>query len=195
MESQRLSSRDDGPATSQAEGDLQEHRRRVVGRRLAPTHLRIATRVLRLAAAIALLAVGGVHIQQYVVQDYRVIPTIGSLFLLNFIGGTVLGLYFLIPARRRPGRIMSLLDTLAALAGCFVAGGALVALLVSEVTPLFGFMEHGYRFAIVFAIVSEAVAVTALIILLMVNRAQAQRNQTPGQRGPLTLVRAPSTTP
>src|SRR5919108_6426997 len=109
----------------------------------ASLHSRIVAAAARLAAAIALLAVGGVHIQQYTVQDYRVIPTIGPLFLLNFIGGTVLGVYFLIPVRRRPGRVMSLLDTLAALAGCLVAGGALAALLVSEHTPLFGFMEHG----------------------------------------------------
>jgi hypothetical protein len=147
-----------------------------------PTHLRIMAAVVRLAAAIALLAVGGVHIQYYAVQDYRVIPTIGSLFLLNFIAATALGLYFLIPARRRPGRITLLLDTLAASAGCFVAGGALVALLVSEVTPLFGFMEHGYRFAIVFAIASEAVAVVTLTTLLILNGAQARRDRVPGRR-------------
>ena len=47
---------------------------------------------VRLVAAISLLAVGVVHIQQYIGEDYRVIPTIGPLFLLNFIGGTVLGL-------------------------------------------------------------------------------------------------------
>ena len=72
--------------------------------------------LLRLLAAISLLAVGGVHIQQYIVQDYRVIPTIGPLFLLNFIGGTVLGLYFLIPVSRHAGRIRLLVDAVAALA-------------------------------------------------------------------------------
>jgi hypothetical protein len=123
--------------------------------------------LVRLLAALSLLAVGGVHIQQYIVQDYRVIPTIGPLFLLNFIGGTVLGLYFLIPVGPRAGRVRLLVDAVAALAGWFVAAGALVALLVSEHTPLFGFMEHGYRFAIVFAIFSEAVAVVALTILLV----------------------------
>ena len=61
-----------------------------------------------------------------------------------------------------------------------MAAGALVALLVSEHTRLFGFMEHGYRFAIVFAIVSEAVAVIALTILLCDNRMRARR--TPGSR-------------
>jgi len=34
---------------------------------------------------------------------------------------------------------------LAALAGISVASGALVGLFISEHTPLFGLMEHGYR--------------------------------------------------
>ena len=126
--------------------------------------------LVRLLAAISLLAAGGVHLQQYIVADYRVIPTIGPLFLLNFIGATLLGLYFLIPAHRQAGRIRLIIDAVAALAGWFLAAGALVALLVSEHTPLFGFMEHGYRFAIVFAIASEAVAIAALTILIVDNR-------------------------
>ena len=149
--------------------------------------------LVRLLAAISLLAVGGVHIQQYIVQDYRVIPTIGPLFLLNFIGGTVLGLYFLIPLGGRAGRVRLVMDAVAALAGCFVAAGALVALLVSEHTPLFGFMEHGYRFAIVFAIASEAVAIVALTILLVENRATARRRQRPRVEEPMTVVRAADT--
>jgi hypothetical protein len=143
--------------------------------------------LVRLLAAISLLALGGVHIQQYIVQDYRVIPTIGPLFLLNFIGGTVLGLYFLIPVGRRASRARLLVDAVAALAGWIVAAGALVALLVSEHTPLFGFMEHGYRFAIVFAIVSEAVAVVALTILLVDNRMRARRKADPRFSGKLRL--------
>jgi hypothetical protein len=127
--------------------------------------------LVRLLAAISLLAVGGVHIQQYAVLDYRVIPTIGPLFLLNFIGGTVLGLYFLIPAGRHAGRFRLLIDAVAALAGWLLAAGALVGLLVSEHTPLFGFMENGYRFAIVFAIFSEGVAIGALTILIVGDRA------------------------
>jgi hypothetical protein len=120
----------------------------------------------RLTAAGSLLAIGAVHLQQYIVQGYRVIPTIGPLFLLNFIAGTVLGLYFLVPARARVGRVRLLADT-AALSGMGVAVGGLVALIVSEHTPLFGFMEYGYRFAIVFTIVSEVVAILALGIFLV----------------------------
>lgn len=133
--------------------------------------------LVRLLAAISLLAVGGVHIQQYIVADYRVIPTIGPSFLLSFIGATLLGLYFLIPADRQAGRVRLIIDAVAASAGWFLAAGALVALLVSEHTPLFGFMEHGYRFAIVFAIVSEAVAIVALTILMVDNRATWRKHR------------------
>ena len=145
--------------------------------------------LVRLLAAISLLAVGGVHIQQYIVADYRVIPTIGPLFLLNFVGGTVLGLYFLIPVSRHAGRIRLLVDAAAALAGWFLAAGALVALLVSEHTPLFGFMEHGYRFAIVCAIVSEAVAIGALTILMVDSRVTARGAQGPQRGKTMTAVR------
>ena len=146
---------------------------------MAGSILRSPLALVRLLAAIALLAVGGVHIQQYIVQDYRVIPTIGPLFLLNFVGGTVLGLYFVIPVSRHAGRIRLLVDAAAALAGWFLAAGALVGLLVSEHTPLFGFMEHGYRFAIVFAIVSEGVAIVALTILMVDNRLRARGEHRP----------------
>src|SRR5690242_1838290 len=123
----------------------------------------------RLVAAGSLLAIGAVHLQQYIVQDYRVIPTIGPLFLLNFLAGTVLGLYFLVPARARVGRVRFFADAAAALSGMGVAVGGLVALIVSEHTPLFGFMEHGYRFAIVFTIASEGVAILALGVFLVLS--------------------------
>ena len=81
-----------------------------------------------------------------------------------------------------------LVDAVAALAGWLVGAGALVALLVSEHTPLFGFMEHGYRFAIVFAIVSEAVAIIALTILLVANRMRARRDGDPRPGAALTAL-------
>jgi hypothetical protein len=146
--------------------------------------------LVRLLAAASLLAIGGVNIQQYIVQDYRVIPTIGPLFLLNFIGGTGLGLYFLVPVGRRAGRVRLLVDAGAGLAGWLLAAGGLVGLLVSEHTPLFGFMEHGYRFAIVFAIVSEAVAIIALTVLLVDNRARARGNPDPPRNRVMTGLSA-----
>src|ERR1700748_2603087 len=116
-------------------------------RKLAPSDFflqRLA--VPRLLAAGSLLPIGAVLLQQYIVRYYRVIPTIGPLFLLNFIAATVLGLYFLVPARARVSRARLFADTTAALSGMGVAAGGLVALIISEHTPLFGFMEHGYRF-------------------------------------------------
>ena len=113
-----------------------------------------------------LLAIGAVHLQQYIVRYYRVIPAIGPLFLLNFIAATVLGLYFLVPARARVSRVRLFADTTLALSGMGVAAGGLLALIISEHAPLFGFMEHGYRFAIVFTIASEVVAILALGIFL-----------------------------
>jgi hypothetical protein len=60
-----------------------------------------------------------------------------------------------------------LLDQLAALGGIGVAAGGLVALLISEQTSLFGFMEHGYRFAIVLAIASDVVAIAMLVLFVL----------------------------
>ena len=56
---------------------------------------------------------------------------------------------------------------MAALAGIGVAAGGLAALLISERTPLFGFMENGYRFVIVLAIASDAVAIAMLMLFLI----------------------------
>lgn len=146
--------------------------------------------IVRLTAAASLFAVGAVHIQQYAVNNYSTVPTIGPLFLVNFIGGTALGFYFLIPAGRHPGRLRFWADTGAALTGLGVAGGALAGLLISEHTTLFGFMEHGYRFAIQFAIVSEAVAVVTLTTFLFLNRrlARGARGSRNRERG-LSIVR------
>lgn len=151
---------------------------------------RYALVTARLVSALALLATGAIHIQQYYVADYRVIPTIGTLFLLNFIAGTVLGLYLLIPARVDSGRIRRVGDTVVALSGFGVAGTSLIALLVSEHTPLFGFMEHGYRLEIVVAIVAEAVASVALGGFLLLNhRAGGRPRRTRTHRpGPVAVT-------
>jgi hypothetical protein len=131
-----------------------------------------ATRTL---GALALIVVGGVHFQQYRYAFYSSIPTIGPLFLANFVAATALGLFLLAPVRPSLGRLGRLLDQAAALAGLGVATGALAALLISERTPLFGFREHGYRFAIVLAITSEAVAIAMLTLFLIGARPHARR--------------------
>jgi hypothetical protein len=141
-----------------------------------PGHRIAVLSVARAIGAIALLVVGGVHLEQYTVAHFSVIPTIGPLFLVNFIAATSLGLLLLIPIRRstRPGRL--LFDSLAALAGIAVAAGALAALLISERGPLFGFMERGYRLEIVIVITSEAVAIASLgVFLAIVDRRGHER--------------------
>jgi hypothetical protein len=132
--------------------------------------------ITRTLGALALLAVGGVHYQQYHYAFYSSIPTIGPLFLVNFIAATVLGL-FLLPPFRPLRRLGDLPDQLAALGGIGVSAGAFIALLISEQTPLFGFMEQGYRFAIVFALASEALAVTLLALFLWTGRGSARRQR------------------
>src|SRR5204862_1392609 len=58
----------------------------------------------RFLGALSLLAVGAVHLQQYDYL-YSAIPTIGTLFLLNFAGAMALGLGLLAPIERLLGRL------------------------------------------------------------------------------------------
>ena len=97
----------------------------------------------RFLGAVSLLAVGAVHLQQYEFL-YSAIPTIGTLFLLNFAGATLIGLGLLAPLERLLGRLGSAAVSLLALGGAAQAATAFVFLLISERTPLFGFQEPGY---------------------------------------------------
>ena len=112
---------------------------------------------LRTVGAIAVLVVGAVHLQQYLGDDFSAVPVIGTLFLLNFAGATVIGLGLLMPWVR-----MRMLHPLLALGGIGLAATSIVFLFISEHQPLFGFHESGYRLGIVIALVAEAVAVVAL---------------------------------
>jgi hypothetical protein len=115
----------------------------------------------RYLGAAALLGVGIDHIQQYTGAHYSVIPTIGTLFLLNFAASTVIAVALVLPIERALRRGRQILGGFAAL-GIGVAISSLAALLVSEHTPLFGFMEVGYRQAIVISIGLESVAAVLL---------------------------------
>src|ERR687887_1105599 len=68
---------------------------------------------VRALGALAVLAAGAVHLQQYL-ELYSAIPTIGTLFVLNFAGATAIGLGLLAPiervAGRRGGALVSLLE-------------------------------------------------------------------------------------
>ena len=100
----------------------------------------LAARVL---GALAVLAVGGIHLYEFE-HFYSAIPTIGTLFLLNFLGATAIGLGLLAPLERIAGRHGSALVTGLAVAGIALAAVAFAFLLISQHTPLFGFKEPGY---------------------------------------------------
>jgi hypothetical protein len=113
----------------------------------------------RVLGALTLLAVGAIHLQQYF-ELYSEIPTIGTLFVLNFVGATVVGLGLLAPLPR--------LHPLLAIAGIGMAATAFVFLLISERTPLFGFQEPGYDpEAILASRISEAATVVLLSAFLV----------------------------
>ncbi len=113
---------------------------------------------VRATGSLSLLAVGAVHLQQYLKLYYSV-PTIGTLFVLNFIGATAIGLGLLSPVERLFGRWGSPILALLVIGGIGLALTTYAFLLVSERTPVFGFMEGGFfPAAIMAAKVSELVA-------------------------------------
>jgi hypothetical protein len=116
----------------------------------------------RVLGALSLFAVGAVHLQQYSTL-YSEIPTIGTLFVLNFVGATSLALGLLAPLERLLGRWGGLALALSTLGGIALAATSFVFLFISERTPLFGFMEPGYDpQAIMFARVTEVATVVLL---------------------------------
>lgn len=148
--------------------------------------------VLRLLGAALLLFVGADHFYQYAARDYSVIPTIGTLFLLNFASATLVGVALLVPLERLFRRFGSVALVLAAVSGAGIAATSLVALLISEQTKLFGFMEFNYRPEIVVAIVSEAAAMLVLsaVAVLAARAARAARAGRPVTRLPRRPHRA-----
>jgi hypothetical protein len=128
------------------------------------TRARMAARAL---AAILLLFVGADHYYEYSVDHYSVLPTIGVLFLLNFISAAAVGLLLLAPLDRMFHRFGGTALQLAAVSGFGIAATSLAALLVSEQTKLFGFMEQNYRPAILVAIASEAAAAVCCLLLAL----------------------------
>lgn len=105
--------------------------------------VRVPWLAARFAGALSLLAVGAVHLQQYEYL-YSSIPTIGRLFLLNFVGATAIGIGLLAPVERLSDRRGAAVVAVLALGGIALAATAFASLLVAERTPLFGFQEPGY---------------------------------------------------
>ena len=129
------------------------------------------TWILRYLGALSLLAVGVDHIEQYYVDYYRAVPTIGTLFLLNFVSALLVSVCLVAPVRRIAGRFAGRVVTLLAIAGIAIAGATLAGLLISENGGLFGFMEQGYRGAIVLSIAFDVAAVAFLGAFLVLRAA------------------------
>ena len=117
--------------------------------------------LLRRAGAICLLGVGAGHLQQYDVEHYSAVPTIGTLFVLNAVSAAVMGLALLSPIQRLGAHGRRATRALA-LAGTGIAAGSLAALFVSEESGLFGFREVGFRPAIATLVILEGATVLLL---------------------------------
>jgi hypothetical protein len=85
-------------------------------------------------------------------------PTIGVLFLWNFLATIVIAVGLVAPLRRATGRCTDAVRAVVAVGGIGLGVLSLAGPFVSESSGLFGFVEHGYRMAIVFAIAVEIAA-------------------------------------
>ncbi|MGH9134008.1 MAG: hypothetical protein ACRDZZ_08740 [Ilumatobacteraceae bacterium] len=118
--------------------------------------------VARGVGALAVLTVGVVHLQQWR-GPYAAIPTIGTLFILNFAAATAIGLALLSPLEHAAGRFAGAAIALVTVSGIVLAAASLALLYISEHRPLFGFQEPGYDpAAIATSRLAEIVAVIAL---------------------------------
>ena len=140
---------------------------------MARARTEVAGDIARYLGAASIFVVGAVHAQQYYGAYFRAVPTIGTLFLLSFVGSGVVGAVLLTPVRRLGRSIGDLILVAAALAAVAIAAGSLASLLVSEYRPLFGFMESGYRLAIDLTLVFDTLATVFLgVFVLIVARAR-----------------------
>jgi hypothetical protein len=131
------------------------------------TRIGLAGEIARYLGAASILVVGAIHAQQYYDAYFSAVPTIGTLFLLSFIGAALVGAVLLAPARLLGRRAGDLILALAALGAIGIALGTLVSLLVSEYTPLFGFMESGYRLAIKLTLLFDGLTTAFLGLFLL----------------------------
>jgi hypothetical protein len=97
----------------------------------------------RLIGAITLILVGVIHLQAYG-GPYAAVPTIGTLFLVNFAAATTIAAALLAPLERIAGRWATWAVVLVSLAGVGLAGASLAMLYISEHGTVFGFHEPGY---------------------------------------------------
>jgi hypothetical protein len=113
---------------------------------------------LRVLGAIALAAMAAIHVYLYV-NGYQGVPTIGLLFLLNGIGGSILTIAVLAAPRRFLGVV--------ALLGALFDLGTLAALIASLAIPggLFGFQESLQALLVPTTLWVESAGVILLAVL------------------------------
>jgi hypothetical protein len=134
--------------------------------------------VFRFLGAIAVIVSGVVHLQQYF-GPYRDIPTIGPLFIVDFIAAVVIGAALLAPIEHLAGRFAGAAIALVTTAGIGLTAGSLVMLAISERTPLFGFQEPGYDPAAIDLTRQAEIAAVVLLGLALLTRFATK---TPKQR-------------
>jgi hypothetical protein len=133
--------------------------------------------VVRRLGALSLLVVGSVHLQEYS-DGYSAIPTIGTLFMLNFVASMVMGIGLLLPVELLLPRWRTALVTLLALGGVGLSAISLVMLWIAERRPLFGFMEPGYDPEMIQrARISEVVTVVLLGAFVAAQLFRARRGR------------------
>jgi hypothetical protein len=113
------------------------------------------TRFLRVAAAVLLVVTGLVHLNLYVREHYRAIPTVGWLFLLTVISAALLAVALV--AHPKP-----IVDVSAGLFALSVIGGYLLTLYLPK--GLFDFKEPGISYSGAVSIAAEAGVVLVLAI-------------------------------
>jgi hypothetical protein len=130
----------------------------------------------RILGAVSLWLVGLIHLKEYL-DMYSEIPTIGTLFLLSFIGATIIAGLLLMPVERLLGRWGNLAVVALALIGMGQAVTQFVFLAISEQWPLFGFQEPGYDpTAILQARITEIATVLFLTTFLIARGVRRRRS-------------------
>ena len=144
---------------------------------------RTRTILARLAlgvGAASLLATGADHFDEYTANHFSTVPTIGTLFLLNFITATVVTAGLVLPWGRITDRYADRIRAALSLGGIGIAASSLIGLWISESSSLFGFTDYGFRQTIVIAIVAESLTILALTAYLTLEHV--------GQRNPLARL-------
>jgi len=133
------------------------------------------SQIALVVGALAVLAIGLDHLDEYAANQFSTVPTIGTLFLLNFLATTVVASGLLLPLGRIASRIAEPIRAILAMSGIAIAVSSLGGLWISETSSLFGFSDHGYRPTIVGAIAAEVVAIIALSAYLVIAKPRLPR--------------------